>query len=205
MLLTYGKKFTDMWAATTTDDLVAFWGGQLAGYSGAEIKHGLDAMENRDWPPTLPEFKRMCRPPIEPLRAYYEALAGVLARFAGENGTWSHPAIYWTAMPMAAELREQTYNQIRARWEAALAQQLGKGEWDPIPQPMVALAAPGKSTTSTEKAREEIQHLVGSVLHRPAGGDRLAWAKELLERADAGEPMSPTQVEFAKQALANRH
>lgn len=201
MLLTYGKKFTDQWAATSTDDLVAFWAEQLSGYSGPEIKRGLDGLEARDWPPTLPEFKRMCRPPVDPMRAYYEAVAGVQARVMGEHGTWSHPAIYWAAMPMAAELQSQTFSQVKARWETALQEQLGKGQWDEIPAPMLALTAPGQSTTDNEKAKAAIKKLIGTVFHHPESRDERAWAKRLLARADAGEPLLPIQVRFAREAM----
>lgn len=201
MLLSYGKKFTDQWAATSTDELIAFWGEQLAGYSGAELKRGVDALASRDWPPTLPEFKRMCRPPVEPMRAYYEAVAGVQARFAGEHGTWSHPAIYWAAMPMAVELREQTFSAMKARWETALADQLGRGEWETIPAPMLQLTAPGQSTTSSAKAREAIKQLVGQIVHKPADGDPKGWARRILDRHKAGEKITPTQLSMAQDAL----
>lgn len=203
MLLSYGKKFTDQWAATSTDELIAFWGEQLAGYSGAELKRGVDALATRDWPPTLPEFKRMCRPPIDAVKAYYEAVNGVQARVRGEHGTWSHPAIFWAAMPMAAELREQTYSTVKARWETALADQLGRGEWADIPAPVLALTAPGQSTTSSAKAREAIKQLVGQVVNRPADGDPKGWARRLLDRAQAGQKVTPTMLRMAQEALAH--
>lgn len=202
MLLSYGKKFTDQWAATSTDELIAYWGAQLAGFTGPELKRGVDALDARDWPPTLPEFKRMCRPPVDPMRAYYEAVAGVQARFAGEHGTWSHPAIYWAAMPMAVELREQTFSAVKARWETALAVQLGRGEWDGIPKPMLALTSPGQSTTSSAKAREAIKQLVGQVVHKPADGNPKGWAQRILDRHAAGDKITPAQLRMAQEALA---
>lgn len=202
MLLEYGKKFTDQWGAADMDTLIAHWSHELAGYRGAELDRGVAALASKDWPPTLPEFKRMCRPPVDSMRAYYEAVAGVQARFAGEHGTWSHPAIYWAAMPMAAELREQTFSAVKARWEAALSVQLGRGEWEEIPVPMLQLTAPGQSTTSTEKARAAIQHALGQVVNRPADGNPLGWARRVLERAAAGEKLTPTTVQMAREALA---
>jgi hypothetical protein len=201
MLLEYGKRFGDQWAQADMDKLIAHWAAELAGYSGAELKRGVDALASRDWPPTLPEFKRMCRPPVDPMRAYYEAVAGVQARFAGEHGTWSHPAIYWAAMPMAVELREQTFSAVKARWETALAEQLGRGEWEEIPKPMLALTSPGQSTTSTEKARAAIQRALGQVVHKPADGNPMGWARRVLDRYEAGDKVTPTMLSMAREAL----
>jgi hypothetical protein len=201
MLLEYGKKFTDQWGAADMDALIKHWSNELAGYRGAELDRGVAALASKDWPPTLPEFKRMCRPPVDPIRAYYEAVAGVQARFAGEFGTWSHPAIYWAAMPMAVELREQTFSAVKARWETALAVQLGRGEWEKLPEPMLTLSAPGQSTTSSAKAREAIKQLVGRVVHKPADGDPKGWARRILEREKAGEKVTPTTLKLAREAL----
>jgi len=200
MLLEYGKRFADQWAQADMDKLIAYWADELAGYSGNELKRGLDALSQRDWPPTLPEFKRMCRPRVDPLKAYYEAVAGVQARFAGEHGMWSHPAIYWAAMPMASELQQQSYSQVRSRWEALLDQQLALGHWDEIPKPVLALTAP-TNVTKTEKAQQAVKRLISTVINRPANRDNLAWAKNLIEREAAGESLLPIQARFAREAV----
>lgn len=203
MLLSYGKKFTDQWGATNTDELVAHWCGSLAGYTGPELARGLKALETREWPPSLPEFKRMCRPPVDVTAAYYEAVAGVQARASGEYGKWSHPAIYHAAMPLTTELQQQTYSQVKARWEAALTEQMDKGEWPEIPQAMVALPAPGKAHTSREEAARRLKEIGAmSVVKDFRGGDALGWAKRILEREAAGEAFSsPIIPRFAREAL----
>lgn len=202
MLLEYGRKFTDQWGGADSDTLIAHWSRELAGYTGAELKRGLDALATREWPPTLPEFKKLCRRPLDSTTAYYEAVAGVQARAAGEYGKWSHPAVYWAAMPLAFDLGNQTYSQIKPRWEAALFEQLDKGEWPEIPQPMTALPAPGKTKTSREEAARRLRelHATGIVKdHR--GGDMRGWARTLLEREAAGESLLPIQSRFAREAL----
>jgi hypothetical protein len=203
MLLDYGKKFGDQWAQTDMDTLIAHWSRELAGYSGAELKRGLDALATREWPPTLPEFKKLCRRPLDPMHAYYEAVAGVQARAAGEYGKWSHPAIYWAAMPLTFDLGNQTYSQIKARWEAALFEQLDKGEWPEIPQPMAALPAPGKAKTSREDASRILRELGAATIVKDfRGGDGRAWAKKLLAREAAGEKLTLLQASMAREALA---
>jgi hypothetical protein len=198
MLLTYGRKFTDQWAAADTDALTAHWSQELAGFGGDELSRGLAALETRDWPPTLPEFKRMCRPPVDPLTAYYEAVAGAQERQAGNFGKWTHRAIYWAAMPLCADLLSQTYNQIKPRWERALAEELGKGEWPEIPRPMLALSSPPAQTR--EAAVKAIEKLV-SMVGKPKADNR-AWARRILEREQAGEKLTPVQVKMAREALA---
>jgi hypothetical protein len=174
------------------------------GITPNDVKVGLRECRKRfAWPPSCAEFVQACRPQVDPMRAYYEAVAGVQARFAGEHGTWSHPAIYHAAMTMPTELREQAYSAVRARWEIALQQQLAKAEWEAIPAPMLVLTAPGKSTTTSAKAKAAIAQLIGQVLHKPASTDPKAWARKLLARAAAGEKVTPTQVQFAQEALAH--
>lgn len=203
MLLEYGKKFADQWGPADTDALIAHWSRELAGYSRIELKRGVDALANRDWPPTLPEFKKLCRRPLDETVAYYEAVAGVQERVNGKYGHWSHPAIYWAAMPLSSELREQTYSQVKARWEAALTEQMAKGEWPEIPQPMVALPAPGKTKTSREEAAQRLRELGATTIvkdHR--GGDARGWAKRILQReAEGDQTLLPIQVKFAREAL----
>lgn len=201
MLLEYGKKFTDQWGMVDTQDMISHWARELSGYSGAEIRKGVEALSTKPWPPALPEFKAMCRPPVEPVRAYYEAVAGVQARFSGEAGEWSHPAIYWAAMPMAIELKEQSFSAVRARWEASLAAQLAHANWDPIPAPVVMLAAPETKATSNDRAQEAIKDVASKMVNKPVNYNYKWWAQNLLDRAKSGEKLLPIQVQFARQAL----
>lgn len=199
MLLSYGKKFTDQWCMVDSKELVDAWTSELEGLTHAELKAGKDALADRVFPPTLPEFKRLCRPGLDPVKAYYEAVAGVQARAQGEMGTWSHPAIYWASVPLGVELREQTYTQVKSRWENSLEQQLAKGAWEAIPQPYLQLTAPGKASTSSARAREAIKQAAGVILHKAPNTE---WARTLLARHQAGEKLTPTQVQMAREALA---
>jgi hypothetical protein len=175
------------------------------GITPADVKNGLRECRKRfAWPPSCAEFIQACRPPVDMMRAYYEAVAGVQARFMGEPGVWSHPAIYWAAMPMAVELREQTFSQVKGRWEAALTAQLTRNAWDDIPVPMLQLEAPGKAVTPNAKAQQAIRNLVGTVLHRPVNFDQKGWAKRLLAREAAGEKLQSIQIRFAREALGTQ-
>lgn len=202
MLLAYGKKFTDQWGATAPDLLADHWAQKLTGYTPRELKRGIAALEGREWPPTLPEFKKLCRPTIDPLVAYYEAITGTQERLKGEEGSWSHPAIFWAAMPLSFDLNNQTYSQIKARWEKALNEQMEKGEWEPIPAAMIALAAPMAAPISNEEAKKRLAELSVDDVTKIDGRDAKRWAKKIMERVKRGDKgLHPVQVSFAKEAL----
>ena len=153
MLMNFGKKFTDQWSNVSPEKMEDYWCNQLTGYTPREFKRGLSAMENLAWPPALPEFKKLCRPGVDELVAYYEALAGIQERNKGRAGTWSHPAIFWASVSMAYDLQNQPYAQIRHRWEQALHEQLSKGEWEEMPAPAIMIENK-PAPISKEKAAE---------------------------------------------------
>jgi hypothetical protein len=104
---------------------------------------------------------------------------------------------------MAFELREQSFSQVKARWETALQQQLDKGEWAEIPQPMLALTAPGKSTTGSEKAKARSRKLVRHVVNTPAAPIRRPGRGKLLDASSCWREADADQVSMAREALAH--
>lgn len=92
----YGRKFADAWNGVPQASVKAVWQEGLAGYSPDEIRRGLAECMKRDWPPTLPEFLKMCRPAMDYEAAYVEACEQINKRKHG-NDKWSHPAIFWAA------------------------------------------------------------------------------------------------------------
>lgn len=201
MLLEYGKKFTDQWGGADPDRLIQHWAEQLSGYSVDEIRRGLASLEQQEWPPSLPVFKKMCRPSVDPLMAYYEAVAGVAERAKGNIGSWSHKAIYWASVPLAFDLGTQTYSQIRGRWERALSEQMERGEWEPVPAPMLAIESPGKGALSRENAAKMLAQVGGSDI-LAAKVDHKLWAKRILAREKRGDKsLSALQKRFAHDAM----
>lgn len=191
MLHAYGKRYTDLWAATKPEAWLAYWSEQLAGYTAAEIKRGMDALDAREWPPTLPEFKRLCRPPLDPQAAFYEALDGVQARERGERGNWSNPAIFWAAVKVGAhDIKSNGYAQIQKRWETALQAILEAGSYPPIPDPALSLPAPGKAVLSRESEARLMAELGASGILRKRTHPR-AWIERIRERQRAGDATLP--------------
>lgn len=211
MNLTYGKRFIDQWHGVQPDAMAEHWAQELAGYSREELQNGYLAMQSRDWPPTLPEFRKLCRPPLEPLAAYYEALRGIEARRKGKMGQWSHPAIYWAASPMAFDLLHQTWASLSARWDKALREQLAIGTWEPIPPVPSALpwqsgnAARGPANAHACRVLTQL-NAHGISLSANNRIDHKRWAKRLLQRAEQGDPhVTPMTLAMAKTALRASH
>lgn len=156
------------------------------------------------WPPTVPQFANACNPPIDPVQAYHEALAGLEARAKGEVGVWSHPAIYWAASSLSRSLTMQPVQAMKDRWAAALKAQLALGCWELIPPPRPQIEAPGKSQTSPEEAKRMLATLGAAGITKLANSkvDHKAWAKKIMERHARGDKsLRPFQLKNARQAL----
>lgn len=170
-----------------------------------EIANGLKACRSQfEWPPSCAEFIRACRPSVDPLVAYYEAVAGVQARARGEMGVWTSPAIYWAAMPLSFDLGAMSYSQIKSRWESALHEQISRGEWPDIPQPFKQLAAPGKSDLSRESATKMIEDLQATQVIKTEKSevDHKLWAKRIMARIKRGDKtVTLIQRKWAEEAL----
>ena len=65
----YGHKWTSTAGETPTE----LWSTAVTGLSGDEVKRGLSACLNSSepWPPSLPQFLGMCRPPRRENAAAY--------------------------------------------------------------------------------------------------------------------------------------
>ena len=198
-----------------------------SGITPNDIKAGIKACRTRyDWPPSCAEFIKACKPAIDPLVAYYEAVAGVQARQAGETGLWSHAAIFWAAMPLAFDLANQTFSQVRTRWERALAEQMARGEWAPIPPPALALPGPGETPRREPLLRARAAELTRVLLAEQGGAvadvadvgdgcthieataaherhiDHLGWARKIIERERRGDrSVTAFLLRCAREAL----
>lgn len=208
MTAMYGAKFADMWRGADVEQVKALWAEEMGKLSNEELKRGFGALMTRDWPPSLPEYIKLCKPAVDPMVAYYEAVSGVQARAKGEMGSWSHPAIFWAALPMAFDLGLQSFSQIKLRWERALAEQMEKSEWAAIPQPMVALPAPGKALLSKEKAGQMLEELGATAVVKNIADktDYKRWAKNIMKNIKSKNHGIPDWIiKDAKKALGMAH
>lgn len=197
----YGSKFIDMWRGADIAIVKSMWAEEMGKLSSEELKRGYGALISRDWPPSLPEYVKLCKPSIDPLVAYYEAVEGCQQRAKGEVGKWSHPAIFWAAASMTHDLLNQTYSQVKPRWDRNFGEQMEKGEWAPIPKPMIALSAPCKGELSRDKAAQMLKQLGAGDIKRNASDTH--WYKKILERIKAKDPtITIIQRQFAEKAAA---
>ncbi len=59
----YGARFADAWKGCDIANVKSFWAETLGSLSRAEISAGVAGCMAREWPPTLPEFVKLCRQP----------------------------------------------------------------------------------------------------------------------------------------------
>lgn len=199
MKIFYGAKFAQQWDSIDPKVMRAEWAEELGGYTGPELSAGLTACRTRTFPPTLPEFMALCRPPINPEVAFHEAVKGLSDRRKGERGSWTHPAIYHATIEVGQhDILNCTYATMRGRWEKALAGQLAKGEWAGIPDAVMALPEPKKTELTNEQAQQAMNKLGAGNVLKKTGRDHKAWARKIL--ADP-KGRSPTAITMAKRAL----
>lgn len=133
-----------------------------------------------EWPPSLPEFLRACRPHLEPDVSFFEAVREMAKRAKGETGDWSHPAIYYAAVMIGQyDLFNGNYQTLGNRWKAALSAQLSLGQWDDIPPVVTALAAPKR----TENDKQQVRQVTAMANDAITVKSRTSkdWAKTILD------------------------
>lgn len=152
-----------------------------------------------DWPPSLPEFLRACRPMLDPETAFHEAVKGLVARRKGETGQWSHPAIYHAAVAAGQhDMLNSTYGAMKVRWGHALAEQLEKTDWAPIPEAHISLPEPKKTEMTDAEAAQAMKRIGADKVLERKGADMKAWARKIVE-SPQGRPL--IAVTMAKRAL----
>lgn len=82
MAALYGSKFADLWRSTDPAKVRAMWADKLAGFADKPqaIKAALDALDERPFPPTLPEFIALCRDAAKRIGTAVPALPHKLTR-----------------------------------------------------------------------------------------------------------------------------
>ncbi len=128
-----------------------------------EVKAGIVTCRKLyDWPPSLPEFLKACRPAIDPERAFIEATEQMRLRDAGKD-RWSSPVVYWAAASIGQDLRNFPYQAISKRWAAALdfaEKRIRSGELpNEVPIRRESLPAPGRQSVDAEQAAANIAKL----------------------------------------------
>ncbi len=172
----YPRKFSSLFKEPhLIDNWKQVWSEGLAseGITGDEVGKALQLCLTRfDWPPELPEFIQLCRPPIEPESAYFEALRMMRYRFSDNEQeksleVWSNPAIFYAANRIGFhDLKLVPFEKISKRWRSELADAEAKVRAGiyPITVPERKLELPKPERPfDAEKARENIKKLRGII------------------------------------------
>jgi hypothetical protein len=156
-----------------------------------------------DWPPSLAEFLKLCKPPINVDAAVYEAIDQMRARQHGKD-EWSDPAIFWAAAKVGEyDVISQTFSQLKPRFEAALKKVLD-GEVLPVPQRVPALAAPGAAESTREYGRQRLDELNASdVIKNISKGGNIEWARRIIEEEKQHGKVPLNKLNIARQAIFN--
>lgn len=184
----YGSKFADMWAGQPPETVKRIWSDGLAGLTGEQIATGLRACMTRQWPPTLPEFVTLCRPPPNYEQLFIQAA----------TASRSSKLAYWGRVAFGHfEMQRATWASAKNRWTQIIDELLQDGELPDIPPQAQALPQPGKTTNSAHQA--ECMRIIRSLLKPKPPGDW--WARRILERAEAGENLPQISLDMAREAL----
>lgn len=161
-----------------------------------EIKRGISGCQDLyDWPPSLPEFLKACRPPINPEASFAEAVKQLQLRKEG-NDTWSHPAIYWASQSIGTfDMLNLPWAVIKGRWTKALAEFLDEPTLPAVPAFLVQLPPPGQTSIAPGEAHKRIEEAVSGI--KPPA-DYKAWAKEKIANPQAYPGIS---LQMAQEAL----
>lgn len=206
---TYGgrwlKDFPDM---QSIENWKAAWAEALdeERVTPQEVAQGLRTCRRKfpDWPPAVGEFIQACRPGLIPENAFHDAVEGMTARRRGEMGQWTHPAVYWAAVRVGShDLLNCGYSVMQTRWERALSDELGRGEWAAIPAPAVALPAPGATHATPAEAAKALEAMGAGAILNESGRDPLrGWKRVIAETENPkGKRYSLGVVAMARNAL----
>lgn len=113
------------------------------------------------WPPTLPEFRRLCQPTPEELSLPTVEEAYRVAYLQKPDGSGVHPIVWHARQAMGVfELISEPSSRTRPRFEAVyqtLVRRALSGERFTFPADLTAPALPDQSQPLTEEERAEAQ------------------------------------------------
>lgn len=167
----------------------------------ADAARGLAACQRDfDWPPSLTEFLKACRPALNVDTALDEAVEQMRLRDYGKD-EWSNLAIFWAAVEIGAhDLLSRSLSALRPRFERSLRKFEQRTDLKPIPQRLPSLPASAECASSADA------HACLSRLHVvcvPCQNRGKEWALKIKRREKAGEKLPPDLIAHADAALGS--
>lgn len=137
-----------------TERTAALWQAGLAGIGAEEIRRGLDAClkSGKDWPPTLPVFRSMCRPPRD-AEHEFERAAYILGC---QPINWQGDRVLYAAVRAVGgfDIRTRPYTgSLKSRWERALRDAESRDILPEPPKPPAALLVERRTDPVTARMR----------------------------------------------------
>ena len=156
----YGARFADMWRGTDIAYVKSLWAKALSGLTVREVREGLNQCRFKPWPPSLPEFTGLCRPPPDPEKAFGTAQELVSRRAYGED-VWPDRALYWAAVAFGFyDLRSMSWPLAKNRWSRIwLEKKANEAALPTVPSASFKLVKPGQALTDRETARKYLARL----------------------------------------------
>lgn len=156
----YGARLADMWRNSNIAEVKRAWSEELAGFKVGEVEAGLQACRAKPWPPTLPEFLLLCRPPVCVEEMFVQAQEQLSRRAFGEDA-WPSKAVYWAAVDYGFfQLRTHAWQTAKPRWTRIVVEKMRfEDDFPDIPAAVPALPSPGKVFTDVETAKKNLSEL----------------------------------------------
>jgi hypothetical protein len=211
----YMQKWRSYFTSTLViEDWYKMWSHALSS-NGITVKMAFAAIERcakeyPKWPPTEGEFIALCRPEIDYEQAFHDAVRQMHKRMQNDpddRDFWPMPAMYWAAVDFGQfELRTVSYGQAAARWKRLLDKRR-ESDCPDVPVFVLQIAAParddaGVAVTSVEAKATAMRAMANLAGRVPSREVAISKARDILRRHAAGEPITYTQVKFAKEALS---
>lgn len=155
----YGDKFTGKYGNKPSKT----WNDGLADIPGQWIKHALGKLQDKfpTWPPTLWEFKALCKPTPEDLGLPTTTAAYIAA--CSKKWKDHHPIVWVTAQDVMSVLISDEPERVKRRaWEDAYRERVAqamKGRVFQLPQPKTDQKQLTRTPLSNEKKRELMQEV----------------------------------------------
>ncbi len=165
MLATYGTKFADAYRGVPLDVIKATWqaGIEAEGLSRGEVTRGVRACVTgrQKWPPMLPEFLALCRPPVD-FEADFEVAVEQMRRRDRRADKWPSRALFWAAAAMGGDLVVLPYKAQQKRWARIYEEKLAadrEGLLDDVPERPLELPYNPTPVPMPARVREQLAGL----------------------------------------------
>lgn len=162
----YGTKFSDAFRGVAIATMKEVWrhGIKKNGLSSDELAAGMAKCldGSQKWPPTLPEFIALCRPPVD-FEADFEVTVEQLHAREKRADVWPRRAMYWAAVEFGGDILTLTYPAAKKRWHRVYSAALeaeARGELAEVPPKPMELAYNPSPVPMPEHIRRKLAPLL---------------------------------------------